>query len=119
MTLSGIKLDYTVKVGRRVCIEHFGGMILGAHSIGNDVVIRQNTTFGVRRREPPFLKPVIEDGCELGPGVVIVGPVTIGRNSVIGANSVISRDVPPASFVRSASVQISPLRDPLAGTSDN
>ena len=45
--LCGIMLPYTVIVGRRVRLEHFGGMILIARAIGDDVVIRQNTTFGI------------------------------------------------------------------------
>ena len=46
----GITLPYTTKLGRRVRIWHHGGMILHARSIGNDVHIRHNTTFGVARR---------------------------------------------------------------------
>ena len=63
----GISLNYTVKVGRRVRIWHHGGMILGARSIGDDVHIRQNTTFGVARRgDHRSLKPIIEDRCDTG-----------------------------------------------------
>lgn len=92
----GISLSYTVSVGRRVHIWHHGGMILGARRIGNDVHLRQNTTFGVARRgDPRWLKPVIEDGCDIGAGVVIVGNVTIGPNSIVGANSVVCKDIPP------------------------
>ena len=47
----GITLPYTVKLGRRVRIWHHGGMILHAESIGDDVHIRQNTTFGVAKKD--------------------------------------------------------------------
>ena len=47
----GISLPYTVRLGRRVRIWHHSGMILHARSIGDDVHIRQNTTFGVVRRD--------------------------------------------------------------------
>ena len=94
----GISLAYTVKVGRRVRIWHFGGMILGARMIGNDVHIRQNTTFGVARRgDSRSLKPVIEDRVDIGAGAVIAGAITIGHDSVIGANAVVLKDVPPYS----------------------
>ena len=94
----GISLAYTVKVGRRVRIWHFGGMILGARMIGNDVHIRQNTTFGVARRgDSRSLKPVIEDRVDIGAGAVIAGAITIGHDSVIGANAVVLKDVPPHS----------------------
>jgi serine O-acetyltransferase len=97
--LFGMKLDYTVKVGRRVKVEHFGGMILGAREIGNDVVVRQNTTFGIRSIEDLNAKPIIGDFVDIGAGAVIVGNVTIGENSIIGANSVVFTNVPPNSVV--------------------
>lgn len=107
----GIKLDYTVELGRRVRLWHHGGMILGARRIGNDVHIRQNTTFGVARRSQRFGKPVIEDGADIGCGVAILGPVCVGRDSIIGANTVIVRDVPPASVVVGASTRMWPRTD--------
>ena len=95
----GIKLDYTVKVGRRVRIWHHGGMVLGARSIGNDVHIRQNTTFGISSRKHPWAKPIIEDGVDIGAGACIVGHTRVGHHSIIGANTVVSKDVPPLSLV--------------------
>jgi serine O-acetyltransferase len=90
----GIKLDYTVKLGRRVRIWHHGGMILGAREIGDDVHIRQNTTFGLASRRDPNAKPVIGKGVEIGTGAVILGNIHIGDYSVIGANAVVTRNVP-------------------------
>jgi len=97
--MCGISLNYPVKVGRRVRIWHHSGMILGARSIGNDVHLRQNTTFGVARRgDHRSLKPIIEDRVDIGAGVVIAGAITIGHDSVIGANAVVLKDVPPWSL---------------------
>jgi serine O-acetyltransferase len=94
----GIQLDYTVKVGRRVRIWHHGGMVLVPRAIGDDVHIRQNTTFGVVRRDDPIeKKPIIEDRVDIGCGVCILGPVTVGHDSVIGANAVVISDIPPYS----------------------
>jgi Acyl-CoA synthetases (AMP-forming)/AMP-acid ligases II len=104
----GIKLDYTVKLGRRVKLEHFGGMILGAKSIGDDVVIRQNTTIGVKDLSDLINKPVIEQGVNIGTGAVIVGNITVGRYSVIGPNSVVDGDIPPFSYVSAAPSKIVP-----------
>ncbi|MBB4657998.1 AMP-binding protein [Parvularcula dongshanensis] len=103
---SGIKLDYTVRVGRRVKLEHFGGMILGAQSIGNDVTIRQNTTFGVGRLSALDEKPIIEDGVNIATGAVIAGGVVVGRHCVIGPNAVVTADVPPYSIVQAAPVVV-------------
>jgi len=95
----GIKLDYTVKTGRRVKLEHFGGMILGAREIGNDVWIRQNTTFGIRSADDLNAKPTIGNGVDIGVCAVIVVNITIGDNSVIGANSVVYTNIPRDSVV--------------------
>ena len=102
----GMKLDYVVIIGRRVKLEHFGGMILGARSIGNDVVIRQNTTFGISSAEDMNAKPIIGDGVDLGAGVVIIGNVTIGENSIVGPNSAVLSDVPPNVIVLGVPAQV-------------
>jgi serine O-acetyltransferase len=105
--LGGITLHYTVVLGRRVHIWHHGGMILGALRIGDDVHIRQNVTFGVKRRgDPRWLKPIIGDRCDIGAGAVVVGPVTIGHDSVVGANVVVAQDVPPHNVVIATSPQV-------------
>jgi serine O-acetyltransferase len=97
--VSDIDLPYNTKLGRRVRIWYRGGIHLGARSIGNDVHIRHNTTCGVLHRHHPTRKPIIEDGVDIGPGVCILGDVTVGAGSVIGANSVVVRSVPPQTTV--------------------
>ncbi len=91
----GITLPYVTRLGRRVRIWHHSGMILHARSIGNDVHIRHNTTFGVARRGQNRDIPVIEDRVDIGCGVCILGNVRVGHDSVIGANAVVLEDVPP------------------------
>ena len=102
----GIKLDYTVKLGRRVKLEHFGGMILGARSIGDDVIIRQNSTFGIRSVDDLNAKPIIENNVDIGAGAVITGHIRIGQNSTIGANSVVFTDIPKNSIVMGVPAKI-------------
>jgi serine O-acetyltransferase len=96
----GIDLMYTVRVGRRVRVWHHGGMTLEALEIGDDVHIRQNVTFGLRKHgDARWLKPIIAKGCQIGAGAVIVGPIIVGEGSTIGANVVLAQDVPPHSIV--------------------
>jgi serine O-acetyltransferase len=102
----GITLPYTVKLGRRVRIWHHGGMILHAHAIGDDVHIRQNTTFGVSSRHSLHQLPTIEDRVDLGCGVAVLGKVTIGHDSVISANAVVVRDIPPRSLAVGAPAKV-------------
>lgn len=89
----GIKLSYTVEVGRRVKLEHFGGMVLGARAIGSDVTLRQNTTLGLASGADPNAKPVLKDHVDVGAGAVIVGDIVIGEGAVIGANAVVTKSV--------------------------
>jgi serine O-acetyltransferase len=91
----GIDLDYTVKLGRRVRIWHHGGMVLGARAIGDDVHIRHNTTLGLANRHENTRKPIIGNRVDIGAGACILGAVTVGEDCVIGANSVVMRDLPP------------------------
>lgn len=95
----GIDLCYTVKLGRRVRIWHHGGMVLGARSIGNDVHVRHGTTFGLLNRQNTDEKPIIEDRVDIGAGACVLGNVTVGHDSVVGANSVVVRDVDPHTTV--------------------
>lgn len=97
--LCGIKLSYNVPVGRRVKLEHFGGMILGARSIGSDVILRQNTTLGIASIQDLNAKPVIGNGVQVGAGAVIVGDITVGEGAIVGANAVVTRDVEPGTIV--------------------
>ena len=90
----GISLPYTVGLGRRVRIWHHGGMILHARSIGDDVTIRQNTTFGLVCPGRPLEIPTIEDRVDIGCGACVLGNVTIGHDSRIGANAVVLSDIP-------------------------
>jgi serine O-acetyltransferase len=104
----GITLPYTVLLGRRVRIWHHGGIILHARSIGDDVQIRQNTTFGNAGWGVHEAIPTIGDRADIGCGVCISGDITIGDDCRIGANSLVITDVPsgataagvPASIVR-------------------
>ncbi len=95
--IGGIHLPYTVQLGRRVRIWHHGGIVLHARSIGDDVHIRHNTTFGIATRDRGRAIPTIEDRVDIGCGACVLGDVTIGHDSLIGANAVVVTDIPPYS----------------------
>lgn len=97
--MGGIDLPFSVIVGRRVKLEHFGGMILIAERIGDDVIIRQNTTFGISSVSALGARPVIGDRVDIGVGAAILGGVQVGDDAVIGANAVVRRDVPAGAVV--------------------
>lgn len=95
----GINLPYNTRLGRRVRIWHHGGIWLGARAIGDDVTIRHNSTFGVLNRTELHAKPIIGNRVDIGVGACVLGAVTVGDDCVIGANSVVIRDLPPGSVV--------------------
>lgn len=102
----GITLPYTVRLGRRVRIWHHGGMVLNAEAIGDDVHIRQNTTFGVARRDLLYHLPTIEDRVDIGCGAVLLGRITVGHDSIVGANSVVLTDIPACSVAVGAPAKV-------------
>lgn len=93
----GIELTRSVQVGRRFEIGHQHGIVIHQHArIGDDCVVRQGVTFGVRasRADRPGEGPVIGNNVSFGVGSVVIGAVRIGDNVSIGPNCVISADVP-------------------------
>lgn len=91
---TGIELHCETKVGRRLLIEHFGGIIVSGDTvIGDDVVIRQGVTIGLSHTGQRGA-PVIGNRVDIGAGAKILGGITIGDDAVIGANAVVIRDVP-------------------------
>lgn len=96
--VSGIDLPCETQVGRRLVIEHFGGIVVSGDTvIGNDVTLRHGVTLGLRRTGVPGA-PVIGNGVDIGAGAKILGPVRIGDGAVIGANAVVLCDVPPGAL---------------------
>lgn len=91
----GIELPYTVKLGRRVVIEHQGAIVIhGDCAIGDDSIIRQGVTLGNRYLDRPFDAPKLGKRVNVGAGAKIFGNVTISDGANIGANAVVLCDVP-------------------------
>jgi serine O-acetyltransferase len=92
--LTGIDLPCEATVGRRLRIEHFGGIIVSGDAvIGNDVVLRNGVTIGLRRTSERGA-PEIGNGVDIGAGAKLLGRIRIGDGAVIGANAVVLCDVP-------------------------
>ena len=116
-TVWGIHLPRTTALGRRVRLWHNGCMFLKAKSIGSDVHLRHDTTFGpvqAGHRRPQDASqemtdlPVIEDGVDIGSGACVMGNVRVGRGAVVGANSVVLKNVPPGAMVLGVPARIVP-----------
>lgn len=96
-----IDMPASTKVGKGFTLYHGGGgSVVNPYTvIGNNVVIRQNTTIGSKSFTDDTLAPIIEDRVQIGPNVCIIGKITIGHDSQIGAGAVVVKDVPPYSIV--------------------
>lgn len=110
----GIEIGYHSQIGRRLHIYHHGATMLGARSVGDDCHIRHNTTLGVLNRFDPGGLPVIGNRVDIGVGVVVAGPVWIGDDAVIAANSLVLRDVPPGGVVMGVPARLISIADPDA-----
>jgi serine acetyltransferase len=97
----GVELPARVQAGEGLVLWHGQGLVLNPRvALGRGVVLRQNTTIGpVVRDGMNGDAPVLEDGVDVGANVVIIGPVRVGAGAVIGAGSVVTRDVAAGSTV--------------------
>ena len=99
-TLTGIEIHPGARIGRRFFIDHGMAVVIGETTeIGDDVLLYQDVTLGGTGKGAGKRHPTIGDGVVIGAGAKILGPVTVGRNSVIGANAVVTRDVAPNSVM--------------------
>jgi serine O-acetyltransferase len=113
--MTGIELHCETRVGRRLLIEHFGGIIVSGDAvIGDDVVIRQGVTIGLRRTGRRGA-PVIGNRVDIGAGAKLLGPIRIGDDAVIGANAVVLSDVPANALAVGVPAVIKPRRSPSVG----
>jgi serine O-acetyltransferase len=100
--LTGIEIHPKANIGKNLFIDHGMGVVIGETSeIGDNVTIYHMATLGgispsVNSNEQRNIKrhPTLKDNVVVGSGAQILGPVTIGKNAKIGANAVVTKDVP-------------------------
>jgi serine O-acetyltransferase len=99
--LTGIEIHPGAKIGKNLFIDHGMGVVIGETSeIGNNVTIYHMATLGgiapsINSNEQRDIKrhPTLEDNVVVGSGAQILGSIKIGKNSLIGSNAVITKDV--------------------------
>jgi serine O-acetyltransferase len=98
--LTGIEIHPGAVIGRRFFIDHGMGVVIGETAeVGDDVMLYHGVTLGGRQREGGKRHPTLEDGVAVGAGAKILGPITIGAHSVVGANAVVTKDAPAESVL--------------------
>jgi serine O-acetyltransferase len=91
---TGISLPYSATIGERFYIGHFGGIIVNANAvIGHNCNISQGVTIGVSGIEHKRGVPKIGNNVYIGVNAVVVGKIYVGDGAVIGANSLVTKDV--------------------------
>ena len=97
---TGIEIHPAAKLGPGLFIDHGMGVVIGETAeVGDDVMLYHGVTLGGRTRDGGKRHPTIGDGVAVGAGAKVLGPVTIGEGSVIGANAVVTRDAPADSIL--------------------
>ena len=100
--LTGIEIHPKAKIGKNLFIDHGMGVVIGETSdIGDNVTIYHMATLGGispsinsdNQRETKR-HPTLQDNVVIGSGSQVLGPITIGKNAKIGANAVVTKDVP-------------------------
>lgn len=98
--VTGIEIHPGARIGQGLVIDHGFGVVIGETAeIGDNVLIYQGVTLGGTSLEPGKRHPTIGDGVVIGSGAKVLGPITIGNNARIGANSVVLSAVAPATSV--------------------
>ncbi len=93
---TGIEIHPGATIGKGFFIDHGSGVIIGETSIiGDNVTLYQGVTLGGTGKEQGKRHPTLEDNVLVGAGAKVLGSLTIGKNSKIGAGSVVLHDVPP------------------------
>lgn len=98
--LTGIEIHPGADIGNEFFIDHGGGVVIGETSIiGNNVTIFQGVVLGGVSMDPVKRHPTLGNNIVVGTGAKLLGPIKIGDNVRIGANSVVVNNVPPNSVV--------------------
>ncbi len=99
----GMEIHWNAKIDPGVSIMHGVGLVIsGAAQVGPGCILSQNVTLG-EARDPQTKKsgaPTLGKNVHVGPGVTLLGPITIGEHSKIMAGSVVTQSVPPYTLVK-------------------
>jgi serine O-acetyltransferase len=99
-SMTGIEIHPAAKIGNGLFIDHGMGVVIGETAeIGDNVTLYQGVTLGGTGFATGKRHPTVQDNVTIGSGAKLLGPITVGHGSKIGANSVVIHDVPPNSTV--------------------
>ena len=110
----GIDIEPTTSIGYGLTIPHCGGIVVGGGSkIGKNCTILQGVTIGSNLFKDRYKLATIGDNVLIGAGVKIIGPIKIGNNVTIGANSVVTKDIPDGVVIGGNPAKILSYKDSI------
>ena len=110
--ITGIEIHPAARIGRGLFIDHGMGVVIGETTvIGQNVTLFQGVTLGGTGKERGKRHPTIGNRVVVGTGAKVLGHITIGDDSLIGANAVVIRDVPAHSTVVGVPGRIAKIKD--------
>jgi serine O-acetyltransferase len=99
-SVTGVEIHPAARIGSDFFIDHGSGVVIGETAeIGDRVTLFQGVTLGGTGSARGKRHPTLEDDVTVGSGAKLLGPVTVGRNAKVGANTVVIEDVPPETTV--------------------
>jgi serine O-acetyltransferase len=99
-TVTGIEIHPGATIGRNFFIDHGMGVVIGETAeVGNNVTLYHGVTLGGTSLNKVKRHPTLEDNVVVGAGAKVLGAITIGANSRIGANAVVVKPSPPNSVI--------------------
>jgi serine O-acetyltransferase len=100
-SLTGVEIHPGATIGRRLVIDHGMGVVIGETAVvGDDVLIYHGVTLGGNRRGSSSKRhPTIGDDVVLGAGAKLIGDISVGSHSQVGANAVVTHDFPEHSVL--------------------
>ena len=110
--VTGVEIHPAAVIGRRLFIDHGMGVVIGETAvIGDDVMLYHGVTLGGRSSLRERRHPTIGDRVTIGTGAVVLGAISVGADSVIGAQAVVVRNAPPRSILTGIPATAVAMRD--------
>ena len=98
--VTGVEIHPAAEIGREFFIDHGSGVVIGETAkIGDCVTLYQGVTLGGTGFQRGKRHPTLGDNVTVGSGAKLLGPIDVGDNAKIGANTVVVEDVPPGATV--------------------
>ena len=115
--VTGIEIHPGAKIGEGLFIDHGMGVVIGETAeIGDDVTLHQGVTLGGTSQQRTKRHPTLGNNVVVGVGAQLIGNITIGDDSKVGAGSVVIKSVPPNATVVGVPGRVVAIRNPDTDT---